>query len=176
MAAHSTYGSIELQANPTEVRGRNPYSEMCGQTISAAASNGFNQSLSRTNILPSCKEQTHRIAHNAYTSTKKSTLLNRGFSNSTVINILLDALLNSNDKIHELRSSGELFGQNTATRMFKKIIDEQVKVPSINTQTKAVLPPRNGYLRKGRKTKPKQQNRTRNGKAWKRQSQDKAQV
>ncbi|GKE82332.1 hypothetical protein Tco_1552332, partial [Tanacetum coccineum] len=24
----------------------------------------------------------------------------------------------------------------------------------------------NGYLRKGRKTKPKQQNRTRNGKAW----------
>ncbi|GKC79463.1 hypothetical protein Tco_1130237 [Tanacetum coccineum] len=34
----------------------------------------------------------------------------------------------------------------------------------------------NGYLRKGRKTKPKQQNRTRNGKAWKRQSQDKAQV
>ncbi|GKB69441.1 reverse transcriptase domain-containing protein [Tanacetum coccineum] len=34
----------------------------------------------------------------------------------------------------------------------------------------------NGYLRKGRKTKPKQQNQTRNGKAWKRQSQDKAQV
>ncbi|GJS72688.1 hypothetical protein Tco_0705529 [Tanacetum coccineum] len=34
----------------------------------------------------------------------------------------------------------------------------------------------NGYLRKGRKTKPKRQNRTRNGKAWKRQSQDKAQV
>ncbi|GKE26801.1 hypothetical protein Tco_1442185, partial [Tanacetum coccineum] len=32
----------------------------------------------------------------------------------------------------------------------------------------------NGYLRKGRKTKPKRQNRTRNGKAWKRQSQDKA--
>ncbi|GJW90894.1 hypothetical protein Tco_0168447 [Tanacetum coccineum] len=31
----------------------------------------------------------------------------------------------------------------------------------------------NGYLRKGRKTKPKRQNRTRNGKAWKRQSQDK---
>ncbi|GJX05567.1 hypothetical protein Tco_0191483 [Tanacetum coccineum] len=29
---------------------------------------------------------------------------------------------------------------------------------------------RNGYLRKGRKTKPKRQNRTRNGKAWKRQS------
>ncbi|GJR10740.1 hypothetical protein Tco_0793392, partial [Tanacetum coccineum] len=28
----------------------------------------------------------------------------------------------------------------------------------------------NGYLRKGRKTKPKRQNRTRNGKAWKRQS------
>ncbi|GKC87007.1 uncharacterized mitochondrial protein-like protein, partial [Tanacetum coccineum] len=35
---------------------------------------------------------------------------------------------------------------------------------------------RNGYLRKGRKTKPKRQNRTRNGKAWKRQSQDQAQV
>ncbi|GJY63665.1 hypothetical protein Tco_0465125 [Tanacetum coccineum] len=34
----------------------------------------------------------------------------------------------------------------------------------------------NGYLRKGRKTKPKQQNWTRNGKAWKRQSQVKAQV
>ncbi|GJU78335.1 reverse transcriptase domain-containing protein [Tanacetum coccineum] len=34
----------------------------------------------------------------------------------------------------------------------------------------------NGYLRKGRKTKPKRQNRTRNGKAWKRQSQDKAQA
>ncbi|GJX12083.1 zinc finger, CCHC-type containing protein [Tanacetum coccineum] len=34
----------------------------------------------------------------------------------------------------------------------------------------------NGYLRKGRKTKPKRQNRTRNGKAWKRQSQDKAQL
>ncbi|GKB52937.1 retrovirus-related pol polyprotein from transposon TNT 1-94 [Tanacetum coccineum] len=34
----------------------------------------------------------------------------------------------------------------------------------------------NGYLRKGRKTKPKRQNQTRNGKAWKRQSQDKAQV
>ncbi|GJT72260.1 reverse transcriptase domain-containing protein [Tanacetum coccineum] len=34
----------------------------------------------------------------------------------------------------------------------------------------------NGYLRKGRKTKPKRQNRTRNGKAWKRQSQDKAQI
>ncbi|GKD43987.1 hypothetical protein Tco_1268632, partial [Tanacetum coccineum] len=33
----------------------------------------------------------------------------------------------------------------------------------------------NGYLRKGRKTKPKRQNRTWNGKAWKRQSQDKAQ-
>ncbi|GKF07726.1 hypothetical protein Tco_0041950, partial [Tanacetum coccineum] len=33
----------------------------------------------------------------------------------------------------------------------------------------------NGYLRKGRKTKPKRQNRTRNGKTWKRQSQDKAQ-
>ncbi|GJT31889.1 reverse transcriptase domain-containing protein [Tanacetum coccineum] len=33
----------------------------------------------------------------------------------------------------------------------------------------------NGYLRKGRKTKPKRQNRTRNGKAWKRQRQDKAQ-
>ncbi|GJW54407.1 hypothetical protein Tco_0098492 [Tanacetum coccineum] len=32
----------------------------------------------------------------------------------------------------------------------------------------------NGYLRKGRKTKPKRQNRTRNGKAWKRQSQDKS--
>ncbi|GKC46334.1 putative RNA-directed DNA polymerase [Tanacetum coccineum] len=29
----------------------------------------------------------------------------------------------------------------------------------------------NGYLRKGRKTKPKRQNRTWNGKAWKRQSQ-----
>ncbi|GKE06096.1 hypothetical protein Tco_1398114 [Tanacetum coccineum] len=28
----------------------------------------------------------------------------------------------------------------------------------------------NGYLRKGRKTKPKRQNRTRNGKTWKRQS------
>ncbi|GJZ32836.1 reverse transcriptase domain-containing protein [Tanacetum coccineum] len=38
------------------------------------------------------------------------------------------------------------------------------------------LDPWNGYLRKGRKTKPKRQNRTRNGKAWKRQSQDKAQV
>ncbi|GJX30022.1 hypothetical protein Tco_0238101 [Tanacetum coccineum] len=36
--------------------------------------------------------------------------------------------------------------------------------------------PLNGYLRKGRKMKPKRQNRTRNGKAWKRQSQDKAQV
>ncbi|GJS70938.1 hypothetical protein Tco_0703779 [Tanacetum coccineum] len=35
---------------------------------------------------------------------------------------------------------------------------------------------KNGYLRKGRKTKPKRQNRTRNGKAWKRQSQDQAQV
>ncbi|GJU65397.1 hypothetical protein Tco_1247232 [Tanacetum coccineum] len=35
---------------------------------------------------------------------------------------------------------------------------------------------RNGYLRKGRKTKPKRQNRTRNGKAWKRHSQVKAQV
>ncbi|GJU89812.1 hypothetical protein Tco_1302235 [Tanacetum coccineum] len=34
----------------------------------------------------------------------------------------------------------------------------------------------NGYLRKGRKTKPKRQNRTRNGKAWKRHSQVKAQV
>ncbi|GJX47935.1 hypothetical protein Tco_0273125 [Tanacetum coccineum] len=34
----------------------------------------------------------------------------------------------------------------------------------------------NGYLRKGRKTKPKRQNRTRNGKAWKRQSQVKAQI
>ncbi|GKC47582.1 hypothetical protein Tco_1065304 [Tanacetum coccineum] len=34
----------------------------------------------------------------------------------------------------------------------------------------------NGYLRKGQKTMPKRQNRTRNGKAWKRQSQDKAQV
>ncbi|GJR08055.1 hypothetical protein Tco_0790707 [Tanacetum coccineum] len=34
---------------------------------------------------------------------------------------------------------------------------------------------RNRYLRKGRKTKPKRQNRTRNGKAWKRQSQVKAQ-
>ncbi|GJT79936.1 putative reverse transcriptase domain-containing protein [Tanacetum coccineum] len=34
----------------------------------------------------------------------------------------------------------------------------------------------NRYLRKGRKTKPKRQNRTRNGKAWKRQSQDKAQI
>ncbi|GJX62719.1 hypothetical protein Tco_0295619 [Tanacetum coccineum] len=34
----------------------------------------------------------------------------------------------------------------------------------------------NGILRKGRKTKPKRQNRTRNGKAWKRQSQDQAQV
>ncbi|GKC24044.1 retrovirus-related pol polyprotein from transposon TNT 1-94, partial [Tanacetum coccineum] len=34
----------------------------------------------------------------------------------------------------------------------------------------------NGYLRKGRKTKSKRQNQTRNGKAWKRQSQDKAQV
>ncbi|GJW84625.1 hypothetical protein Tco_0157770 [Tanacetum coccineum] len=33
----------------------------------------------------------------------------------------------------------------------------------------------NGYLRKGRKTKPKRQNRTRNGKAWKRHSQVKAQ-
>ncbi|GKD10454.1 hypothetical protein Tco_1190139, partial [Tanacetum coccineum] len=29
----------------------------------------------------------------------------------------------------------------------------------------------NGYLRKGRKTKPKRQNQTRNGKAGKRQSQ-----
>ncbi|GJU61383.1 hypothetical protein Tco_1243218 [Tanacetum coccineum] len=34
----------------------------------------------------------------------------------------------------------------------------------------------NGYLRKGRKTKPKRQNRTRNGKAWKRQSQDKSPI
>ncbi|GJY44174.1 putative reverse transcriptase domain-containing protein [Tanacetum coccineum] len=41
----------------------------------------------------------------------------------------------------------------------------------------ALTPTRlNGYLRKGRKTKPKRQNRTRNGKAWKRQSQVKAQV
>ncbi|GJT01605.1 retrovirus-related pol polyprotein from transposon TNT 1-94 [Tanacetum coccineum] len=35
---------------------------------------------------------------------------------------------------------------------------------------------KNGYLRKGRKTKPKRQNRTRNGKAWKRHSQVQAQV
>ncbi|GJW11989.1 hypothetical protein Tco_1577816 [Tanacetum coccineum] len=34
----------------------------------------------------------------------------------------------------------------------------------------------NGYLRKGRKTKPKRQNRTRNGKVWKRHSQVQAQV
>ncbi|GKG59487.1 hypothetical protein Tco_0605138, partial [Tanacetum coccineum] len=34
----------------------------------------------------------------------------------------------------------------------------------------------NGYLRKRRQTKQKRQNRTWNGKAWKRQSQDKAQV
>ncbi|GKD09621.1 putative ribonuclease H-like domain-containing protein, partial [Tanacetum coccineum] len=34
----------------------------------------------------------------------------------------------------------------------------------------------NIYIRKGQKTKPKRQNQTRNGKAWKRQSQDKAQV
>ncbi|GJT88697.1 hypothetical protein Tco_1070414 [Tanacetum coccineum] len=34
----------------------------------------------------------------------------------------------------------------------------------------------NGYLRKGRKTKPKRQNRTWNGKAWKRHCQVKAQV
>ncbi|GKA97431.1 hypothetical protein Tco_0825325 [Tanacetum coccineum] len=34
----------------------------------------------------------------------------------------------------------------------------------------------NGYLRKGQKIKPKRQNQTRNGKAWKRQSQDKTQV
>ncbi|GJZ02047.1 hypothetical protein Tco_0520008, partial [Tanacetum coccineum] len=34
----------------------------------------------------------------------------------------------------------------------------------------------NGYLRKGRKTKPKRQNQTRNGKAWKRHSQVQAQV
>ncbi|GJW49462.1 integrase, catalytic region, zinc finger, CCHC-type containing protein [Tanacetum coccineum] len=34
----------------------------------------------------------------------------------------------------------------------------------------------NGYLRKGRKTKPKRQNRTRNGKAWRRHSQIQAQV
>ncbi|GJV17283.1 hypothetical protein Tco_1362606 [Tanacetum coccineum] len=34
----------------------------------------------------------------------------------------------------------------------------------------------NGYLRKGRKMKPKRQNWTRNGKAWKRQSQVKAQI
>ncbi|GKB57927.1 hypothetical protein Tco_0914113 [Tanacetum coccineum] len=34
----------------------------------------------------------------------------------------------------------------------------------------------NGYLRKGRKTKSKRQNRTRNGKAWKRQSPDKSKV
>ncbi|GKA72957.1 transposase, MuDR, MULE transposase domain protein [Tanacetum coccineum] len=34
----------------------------------------------------------------------------------------------------------------------------------------------NGYLRKGRKTKPKRQNQTQNEKAWKRESQDKAQV
>ncbi|GKC63866.1 hypothetical protein Tco_1096464 [Tanacetum coccineum] len=33
-----------------------------------------------------------------------------------------------------------------------------------------------GYLRKGQKTKPKRQNQTRNGKAWKRHSQVKAQV
>ncbi|GJS86469.1 hypothetical protein Tco_0769105 [Tanacetum coccineum] len=43
-------------------------------------------------------------------------------------------------------------------------------------QISAAKTNRNGYLRKGRKTKPKRQNRTRNGKAWKRQSQDKAQV
>ncbi|GJX36502.1 reverse transcriptase domain-containing protein [Tanacetum coccineum] len=34
----------------------------------------------------------------------------------------------------------------------------------------------NGYLRKRRKTKPKRQNRTQNGKEWKRQSQDQDQV
>ncbi|GJV21582.1 hypothetical protein Tco_1370602 [Tanacetum coccineum] len=44
------------------------------------------------------------------------------------------------------------------------------EVESVVQSFDFALPFRNGYLRKGRKTKPKRQNQTRNGKAWKRQS------
>ncbi|GKB87893.1 hypothetical protein Tco_0960165 [Tanacetum coccineum] len=47
---------------------------------------------------------------------------------------------------------------------------------TVETAAEVAVGAWNEYLRKGRKTKPKRQNRTRNGKAWKRQSQDKAQV
>ncbi|GJS28011.1 hypothetical protein Tco_0488631 [Tanacetum coccineum] len=52
---------------------------------------------------------------------------------------------------------------------------KQENVPLVGSEIDEAHASRNGYLRKGRKTKPKRQNRTRNGKAWKRHSQVKAQ-
>ncbi|GJZ25877.1 hypothetical protein Tco_0570130 [Tanacetum coccineum] len=63
-----------------------------------------------------------------------------------------------------------------ATRSLLQTINGSLKFASSFSKLRTLKTLRNGYLRKGRKTKPKRQNRTRNGKAWKRQSQDQAQV
>ncbi|GJU59402.1 hypothetical protein Tco_1237168 [Tanacetum coccineum] len=68
--------------------------------------------------------------------------------------------------------------QEDANEHIKKVLEivDLFHIPKITQDQISKDLPMNGYLRKGQKTKPKRQNRARNGKAWKRQRQDKAQV
>ncbi|GJU00150.1 reverse transcriptase domain-containing protein [Tanacetum coccineum] len=97
--------------------------------------------------------------------------------------------LPTNDARVDLQFLKSLLCRYGAPRSHIRIVEHIFAMTSLqrsclNMESLVVSPPRithrqvgrNGYLRKGRKTKPKRQNRTQNGKAWKRQSQDKAQV
>ncbi|GJZ68011.1 hypothetical protein Tco_0631251 [Tanacetum coccineum] len=64
--------------------------------------------------------------------------------------------------------------EGLAERLNQTLLNK-VRSPSAALEKKKPMDLWNGYLRKGRKTKPKRQNRTRNGKAWKRHSQVQAQ-
>ncbi|GKB39981.1 RNA-directed DNA polymerase, eukaryota, reverse transcriptase zinc-binding domain protein [Tanacetum coccineum] len=64
---------------------------------------------------------------------------------------------------------------NAVCKVVREFFDTGRILSEINS-TIIALVSWNGYLRKGRKMKPKRQNQTRNGKAWKRQSQVQAQV
>ncbi|GKC35604.1 hypothetical protein Tco_1047988 [Tanacetum coccineum] len=84
---------------------------------------------------------------------------------------------NDNDTIDIEHSSGDMSVIPLPDeRISKKKTKNEAKTTKPDTEWKSVEKTQNGYLRKGRKTKPKRQNQTRNGKAWKRQSQDQAQV
>ncbi|GJY45042.1 hypothetical protein Tco_0433255 [Tanacetum coccineum] len=72
----------------------------------------------------------------------------------------------------------EEIGENLARIGMEGMITRELGLEMLLLQPQIMLEREhgNGYLRKGRKTKPKRQNRTRNGKAWRRHSQIQAQV